>query len=205
MHELQAVLFDMDGVLLESYEAWFSVVNAAARHFSKPDVSPDRFKAGWGQGVDADLRDFFPGCTQAQIERYYEDHLLDHGDQVRADVQARDVLCALRDAEVPRGVITNTPTFLARDMLAWTGLIGLVEVTIGAGDGQRAKPEPDMVLHACEVLQVPPQAVLVVGDSAFDEKAAKAAGAHFAGLRMSGKNSIQTLTDVLRYFEHQRS
>lgn len=199
------MLFDMDGVLLESYEAWFLTVNAAARHFSKPDVSRERFKAAWGQGVDADLRDFFPGCTQAQIERYYEDHLLDHGDQVRADPQARDVLIALRDANVPRAVITNTPTFLARDMLAWTALIGWIDATVGTGDGQRPKPEPDLVLHACELLEVPPAGVLVVGDSAFDERAAKAAGARFAGLRLPGKNSIHALTDVLGYFQPERS
>jgi HAD superfamily hydrolase (TIGR01509 family) len=199
------VLFDMDGVLLESYEAWFQVVNAAARQFGKPEVSRERFQAGWGQGVDADLRDFFPGCTQAQIERYYEDHLLDHGDQVRADLQSRDVLIALRDANVPRAVITNTPTFLARDMLAWTGLIGLVDATVGAGEGHRPKPAPDLVLHACEALEVQPAEVLVVGDSGFDQKAAEQAGARFAGLRMSGKNSIRTLTDVLGYFLPERS
>jgi phosphoglycolate phosphatase-like HAD superfamily hydrolase len=118
LEELRAVLFDMDGVLLESYEAWFRVVNQAARHFNKPDIDRDRFKKGWGQGVDADLRDFFPGCTQAEIEGYYEEHLLDFGEHVRADADARTVLAGLRDENVLRGVITNTPTFLARDMLA---------------------------------------------------------------------------------------
>jgi len=205
LEELQAVLFDMDGVLLESYEAWFRVVNEAARHFKKPDIDRQRFKAGWGQGVDADLREFFPGCTQEQIERFYIDHLLDFGEHVRADADARATLVALRDDGVLRGVVTNTHPFLARDMLAWTALIGLVDVTVGPGDGLRSKPEPDIIAHACEALGVSPARVILVGDSVFDEKAAKAAGVRFLGFRTPGKGSVQSLPDVLRFVEQLRA
>jgi len=197
------VLFDMDGVLLESKEAWFRVLQAAARHFNKTDIERSRFDASWGQGVDADVRDFFPGCTEEQIERFYEDHLLDFGEHVRADAEARSTLVALRDRELPRGVITNTPAFLARDMLAWTGLIGLVDVTVGAGGDVRPKPDPDVIRHACELLEIDAASVLVVGDSTFDEKAAKAAGAPFYGFRMGAKSAAK-LSDVLRYVEQRQ-
>src|SRR5205085_577258 len=86
----------------------------------------------------------------------------DFGEHVRADPAARDTLIKLRGTAVPgdlaaprresvlRGVITNTPTFLARDMLAWTGLIGFIDVTVGPGDGVRSKPDPDIVLREFE-------------------------------------------------------
>lgn len=201
MEELRAVLFDLDGVLVDSREAWFRVVNAAARHFRKSDVDRARFDAGWGQGVDADVRDFFPGCAQDEVERFYEDHLLDFADGIEADAEARATLVRLRDLKVPRGVVTNTPTFLARDILAWVGLVGLVEITVGAGSDARPKPEPDMLLAACEALHVEPKHTLFVGDSAFDRRAAAAAGARFLGLRMPGADSADSLSKVLRYFD----
>jgi phosphoglycolate phosphatase len=217
LEELRAVLFDMDGVLLESNEAWFRVMNAAARHFRKPDIERERFAASFGQGIEADVRDFFPGCTVAEVERFYEDHLLDFGEHVRADPEARATLMALRGPSalgeaggprrdsVLRAVITNTPTFLARNMLAWTGLIGFIDATVGPGDGVRSKPDPDMVLRACVQLDVDPRAALVVGDSVFDATAAQAAGVQFLGLRMAVKPSVQSLSDVARWVERTRS
>jgi phosphoglycolate phosphatase len=195
---VRAVLFDLDGVLVDSYEAWFRAVNAAARHFHQPEIDRERFKASWGQGTDADLETFFPGCRLADVERYYEDHLLDHAQEMRVDPEARDALMQLRDADIMRGVITNTPTFLARDVLAWTGLIGLVDVTVGASDGVASKPAPDMIFHAAQVLQVQPDEVLVVGDSVFDERAARAAKVRFLGFRTASPPSVQRLGDVVR-------
>lgn len=203
MEAVRAVLFDLDGVLIDSYEAWFRVVNEAARHFRKPDVDRERFEAGWGQGIDADLKQFFPGCTAEQVESFYEAHLLDFGAQIRVEPDAREALRALRDGEVQRGVITNTPTFLARDLLAWVGLIGLIDVTVGAGAGVAAKPAPDVVLRACDALQVAPAAALVVGDSPYDEKAAKAAKAPFLGFRSPGSRSVQTLSEAVRFVRRE--
>jgi HAD superfamily hydrolase (TIGR01509 family) len=198
MDELRAVLFDLDGVLIDSREAWFRVVNAAARQFRTADVDRPRFDAGWGQGIDADVRDFFPGRTQDEVERFYAEHLLEFGDCIEPDPEARDVLVRLREAQIPRGVVTNTPASLARDLLAWVALIGLVDVTVGPDNGVRPKPEADMVRLACEALDVPAKHTLVVGDSTFDERAAKAAGAQFLGVRLPGARSVQSLSEVLR-------
>jgi len=204
VESVRAVLFDLDGVLVDSYEAWFRVVNAAARHFRKPDVDRDRFAAGWGQGIDADVREFFPGCRESDIETFYESHLLDFASEVKVDPVAHETMLRLRSAEVFRGVITNTPTSLARDILAWVGLIGLVDITVGPDPGLVPKPAPDTVLRACESLQVNPAEVLMVGDSAFDEKAARAARVSFVGYRNdSSSRSVPRLLDVVRLVESQ--
>lgn len=197
MEELRAVLFDLDGVLIDSYEAWFKLVNGAARHFRAPDIERERFQASWGQGIDADVRDFFPGQTAASIAAYYEDHLLDHAEAIRVAPDAHDVLRALRDTEIPCGVVTNTPTFLARDILAWAGLIGLVGITVGGDPEVRAKPAPDCIEIACRALEVAPEHTLVIGDSDFDAQAAHAARASFTAFRPANGRGIQNLRDVL--------
>jgi len=205
VESVRAVLFDLDGVLVDSYEAWFRVVNAAARHFRKPDVDRDRFAAGWGQGIDADVREFFPGCKESDIETFYEDHLIEFASELKIDPEAHETMVRLRSAEVFRGVITNTPTLLARDVLAWVGLIGLVDITVGPDSGLAPKPAPDIVLRACESLQIGPSEALMVGDSAFDDKAARAAKVPFVGYRNdSSPRSVSRLLDVVRLVESQR-
>jgi len=199
LQAVRAVLFDLDGVLIDSYEAWFRVVNAAARHFRKPDVARERFQQSWGQGTDADLKEFFPGCSLQEVEAFYEKHLLDFGNEIKIDPEAQKVLIDLRNMDILRGVITNTPTFLARDLLAWVGLIGLVDATVGPEPGLASKPAPDIVRHACDLLQVQPAEAIVVGDSAFDEKAAQAAKVPFVGFRYdTSQRSVQRLSEIAK-------
>ncbi len=198
MPALRAVLFDLDGVLVDSYEAWYNVVSAAARHFCKPDVTRERFEKCWGQGLDADMREFFPGCELQQVQAFYENHLLDYGDDIRVHEGAASTLERLRDAQVRRGIVTNTPTDLARDILAWAGLIGIVDVTVGASPDITPKPAPDVILCACRELDVEPAQILVVGDSAFDEQAAEAARARFVGFGTGKAGSVAALPDVAR-------
>ena len=199
MSEVRAVLFDLDGVLVESSEAWFQLLNLATRHFCTPDVSRARFDESWGQGIEADVREFFPGCATQEVARFYEDHLLDFDAVMQVQPGARALLCRLRDADIHRGVVTNTPTLLARDILAWAGLIGLIDTTAGASAAHASKPAPDLVLLACEDLQIDPRLALVVGDSRFDAEAAAAARAQFLGFRSQQGPSVQDLAGVTEF------
>lgn len=197
MPNAHAVLFDLDGVLIESKDAWFELVRYTAANFQKPNVDRKSFDASWGQGIEADMRTFFPGCSQHDIELFYHDNLLRFDGHIDRMPEARDTLRALRGAGVPCGVVSNTPLGLARDLLALVGLIGLVDVTVGAGRPLASKPAPDIILAACRALEVRPASTLLVGDSEFDAKAAAAAGAQFIGYRMRERPSISSLSEVI--------
>jgi len=75
--------------------------------------------------------------------------------------------------------------------------IDIVIELVGGTDVARPKPAPDMVLAACERLAVAPAASWVVGDTAYDRDAARAAGARFAGLGIEGDLTLERLADVL--------
>jgi len=91
-------------------------------------------------------------------------------------------------------VITNTPNPLATELVARAG--GTPELVVGGTDVPRAKPEPDMVLHAAERLGVDVSRALVVGDSTFDRDAARAAGSPFAGLGIAGDITLSRLGEL---------
>jgi HAD superfamily hydrolase (TIGR01509 family) len=192
---VRGVLFDMDGVLVESYEVWFHLIDGAARDLGYPSVSRERFHASWGQGVDADVATFFPRHTAAEVESYYTRHFRDHGAHLRIDPHGVAVMAGLRERGVGVAVITNTPHDLALEILEIAGLAP--DVVVGGNDVPSAKPAPDMVVRACEILGVARSEAIVVGDSRFDEEAARAAGVRFAGFRRAGDDRVESLPEVL--------
>ncbi len=53
--KLRAVLFDLDGVLVDSYALWFHLLNAVARKLRYPAISREMFASNWGQAIEADV------------------------------------------------------------------------------------------------------------------------------------------------------
>jgi len=190
------VLFDLDGVLIDSYRVWFHLLNGAARELGYPPISSEVFRSCWGQGIEADVDEFFPRHSIEEIETYYADHIGDHLEHLGVVPGVTEVFEALRERSLRTAVITNTPAPLAWDMVKRAG--GTPDLLVGGTDVPRPKPAPDMVQRACELLEIPTGKALVVGDSRYDREAAQAAGALFAGLGIDGDVRIDRLEDVLR-------
>ncbi len=197
---INAVLFDLDGVLLDSFETWASLVDAAARHFGHPPVTREAFRAVYGQPTASDVERFFPDQTVESVEAYYEAHFAEHAGAAEVAPEAAGVLATLAARGVLTAVITNTPSGLARQMLEAASLAP--DAVVGSSDVPKAKPAPDMVFRACEVLGVEPWDALVVGDSPYDKEAAAAAGAPFAGVGgIAGNYTLSDLRQVLDVVE----
>jgi HAD superfamily hydrolase (TIGR01509 family) len=194
--DVRAVLFDLDGVLVDSYQVWFHLLNGAASELGYPPISPEDFRLCWGQGIEADVEKFFPRHSIAEIEIYYGDHFCDHLEYLGVDPEVPGVFETLRKRSLRTAVITNTPAPVAWDVVNRTG--ATPDLLIGGTDVPRPKPAPDMVLRACELLELPAGEALVVGDSHYDREAARAAGTLFAGLGIEGDVRLDRLVDVLR-------
>jgi len=191
----RAVLWDLDGVLVDSYEVWFALLGASARALGGREVTRAAFEAGWGQGIAADVERWFPGRSIAELEAHYDAHFMDHATHLRVDPDARDVVDALRRRGLAQALITNTPAPLARAILDHARLE--LDAVVGGTDVANAKPAPDIVLEACRRLGVPAADALVVGDSRFDRDAARAASVRFVGVRMDGDARIERLAELL--------
>src|SRR5688572_447845 len=89
---LRAVLFDMDGVLLESEEAWEHVVAAAGEQFRGRPVTREEFQPTFGQGTEADVRVFGLRCTPAELDRFYLEHFPRYARHVWVNPEARGLL-----------------------------------------------------------------------------------------------------------------
>ncbi|HZT44434.1 MAG TPA: HAD family hydrolase [Chthonomonadaceae bacterium] len=198
----RAILFDLDGVLINSYEVWRHLVSATAVAFGYPPVSREVFHQTWGQGLRADIERFYPHATLEEVEAYYDAHFLDHLEHLTIFSQAKSVLDRVREAGLATAIVTNTPRPLAEKLLRRAEIDP--DVLVGGTDVPNGKPAPDMVLLACEKLGVTPDEALMIGDTVYDRDAARAAGVRFVGLGIPGDDTLERLEDLLLLIESNR-
>jgi HAD superfamily hydrolase (TIGR01509 family) len=199
MPRVRAVLFDLDGVLVDSHEAWWAVVNDAARAFGVPEVDRARFSSIWGQGISADVENLYPGRTHEDVEAAYEEAFSRHGHEIRVNPEGPTVVRDLRSMEVRSACVTNTQIGLARAILRAAGLDGLFDDVRGMAKGVREKPAPDLLLAALDAVGVAPADALMVGDTRYDEEAARAAGTAYLHYDLrDGRSLSATVRPALR-------
>jgi HAD superfamily hydrolase (TIGR01509 family) len=172
---LRAVLFDLDGVLVDSFETWLGIVNDAADRFGTPHLDRDHLARIFGQGIAEDARSLYPGHTMEEIRAAYEAAMPKYVDRMQVNPEAHAVLDDLRDRGIGRAVVTNTQDTLVTDILAVTGLSRRIDAVAAMAPGRREKPHPDLLLEALEALEVPISEAIMVGDTHYDEDAARAA------------------------------
>ena len=193
---IRAILFDMDGVLVDSFDGWLDLVNAAASHFERSPISRDEFLKVYGQSTELDVEIFFPLQSVDEVDGYYETQFELLAEKVKLMPGAKEVLEEIKGRGIGTAVITNTGGRLARSMLEKVALSP--SYIIGGDEVVSAKPAPDMLFLACELLGVSISEVVLVGDSRFDVEAAFAAGICSIGVNgIHGDYSIGTLHSLL--------
>ena len=114
---------------------------------------------------------------------------------MRVAPEVPEVFSRLKELGIASAVCTNTQASLANEIVRRAGATpGHV---VGGNDVPKPKPAPDMLLHACELLEVATDAAWMIGDSRYDRDAARAASIHFVGIRFDGDQRIEALGELL--------
>lgn len=193
---VRAVLFDMDGVLVFSEDAWFAVYNETLASFGHPAISRPAFDAIYGNGTAADREAYMPERTVAEIDAAYARFFEERLDRIRPNPEAAETLRALREMGVATAVATNTNRPLAGRILEAQGLLPLVDAVAGADEAGAGKPDPAVVRLAAERVGAPLRACVFVGDSRYDEEAAGRAPVRFLGYRFGAGERLETLAGL---------
>lgn len=191
LEHVQAVAFDLDGTLCDSVQDLAAAANTTRAHMGLQPLPEHTVESYVGDGlanlvhrVLTDSRD--NTAEQAQWEqafsffiRHYREHLSVH---TRPYPQTEAGLGLLKSLGIPLAVITNKNEVLAAELLAQLGLADYFSLIIGGDSLPEKKPSPLPLLHVAEVLGTEPSGMLMVGDSANDILAAKAAGCLSVGV-----------------------
>jgi len=192
----RAVLFDLDGTLVDSYSALAEAVNHARRTQGLCDLSTERIKEFVGDGIEGLLQRAFertdvPYSVQEAFESRY-DEVCCAESKVLADVEA--TLERLADIEVRMAVCTNKPTFFSKKILDFLGLSRFFASIVGPDLAEARKPEAKHLLFTLDSVDCDASEALFVGDMPIDVRAARNSGLDVAVLA-TGSSTREQLVD----------
>ncbi|MER8522434.1 phosphoglycolate phosphatase [Mesorhizobium sp. M0814] len=180
----KAILFDLDGTLVDSAPDIAAAVNELLAGRDLPPLRLDQVKAMIGGGIRKLVERAFAasgtpllGIALDEANRVmaaiYRRHLTG---RTRLMPGVREVLTHLHLSGIAMAVVTNKPQLAAREILLHFRLTDYLGAIIGGDAVTYLKPAPDALLLALDLLQVEPRDTLMVGDSSADVAAARAAG-----------------------------
>jgi len=210
-----AVLFDMDGTVVDSLADITDAVNYAMRHFGMAERTPEQVRSHLGNGARRLLAGLLPDAAEAFLEEmlacylpYYAVHT---GDRTRPYDGILPLMEKLKAAGIRLAILSNKPDAAVQPLVE-TYFAGLVELAVGERAGVRRKPAPDMIDAAANALGVDRGRCLYVGDSEVDVATAANAGIDCAAvtwgyrsreelLRAGAKTIIDRPEELLRCVE----
>lgn len=171
-----AILFDIDGTLLDTFDAILTAMNRAMEGTSVAPLTREELRPLIGMPVQrqmAMLRGMEGPEVDALTDRYYTHFLAIVEKCVTPYPGVMETLPQL--AGRPIGTMTTRRRDGARLMLRVTGLDSYFTAIIGGDQAPRPKPYPDLPRLGAETLGVPPERCVVVGDAPVDILAGRAA------------------------------
>ena len=192
----RAILFDLDGVLVRSHDAWFELMRAASRHFGGREVTRAEFDPVFGQGTEADIAMFGLDCTVDELNAYFFENFARHAEHLWVNPEAGPLLQSLESAGVRRAIVSNTMLPLAQSLLERARLLEHFEFVSTADQVPRAKPDPALVVLALTRLGLEASEAWMIGDSRYDREAAAAAQVFFVGLGIDGDRRVERLSTL---------
>jgi len=192
MDDRAGVIFDMDGVLIDSYAAHYASWQAAGRELGFA-MTHEQFVASFGRTSRENIAEFWPDLATsdaaiARIDDRKESHfraILER--QFPAMDGAVELIDALAAAGFALAVGSSGPPENVALTLDGLGRRQRFAAVITARDVTRGKPDPQVFLLAAERLGLPPRRCVVIEDAPAGIAAAKAAGMKCIGLASTGR------------------
>jgi phosphoglycolate phosphatase len=183
---IKAVLFDMDGTVLNTLEDIKNSVNFALNQFHLPLKSDQEIKLAVGNGAYTLIERVVPKTFHKDkikevfkvYQDYYDKHSNDHTGPYPGILE---LLKKLKEMHLKIGVVSNKFEYLVKE-LNISMFDQLFDVSIGEVKGIPIKPEPDMIYKALDILNISKNEAVFLGDTSTDIQTAKNAGLKSIGV-----------------------
>jgi len=188
---IKAVIFDIDGTLIDSNAAHAESFVRAFKKFGK-DVPFEELKCLIGMGADDILEKYL---EKDEIEEFGEDlkeyrkkvFLEEYLPEIKVFPKVRELFERLKADKKQTALASSAGEDELKEYKKLLNLGDLIEKETNADDADEAKPEPDIFLAACNKLKnVEKENVLVIGDTPYDAEAATKAKLKIIGVESGG-------------------
>ena len=176
---IRGILYDNDGTLVDTHD----LILASMRHTTKQVLGrdfPDQvLMQGVGTPLSAQMLEFAEGneALADEMLRVYREHNHAHHDEaISLFPGVAEGLKTLHEAGLGQGVVTAKLHPLAQHGLEIMRVWDCLDCLVGPDDCPKAKPEPDPIIMAAELLGCLPEECVYLGDSPYDMQAGIAAG-----------------------------
>jgi HAD superfamily hydrolase (TIGR01509 family) len=187
-----AILFDMDGVLVDSLDSWWKSLNAALKNYKNIEISKEEFiEKFWGYELSENLRKL--GLDE-KVGAFCNNIYYNYIDELKIFPGVKGTLKKLN--KYPKAIITNTPRDCAIQILKKFGIDIHFKMIITSDQIENGKPEPDIVFEACKRLDVKSEEVILIGDTESDVNAGRSAGCKVIGINIKGDYTIKKISDL---------
>lgn len=181
---LQAVLFDLDGTLVDSIPDLAEAARRMLSELGEPARSDAEVAGFVGKGIPVLVeRTLTVGRSPVSPERlaqaiasFMKHYAETNGLLTVCYPGVREVLSQLRERGLKIGCVTNKAVAFVAPLLVQVDLLQYVDCIVGGDTLAKKKPDPEPMWHACEQLGVAREHVLMVGDSSNDALCARRAG-----------------------------
>jgi phosphoglycolate phosphatase len=183
---MQAVLFDLDGTLIDTAPDLAAALNLALQRAGLRPATPDQVRGWIGDGTRASLAKAVRAAgvaddeVDAQVAALWPGFEFDYaqtcGEHGRVYPGVRRMLERLAGAGIQVGLVTNKEAAFAHRLLVRHDFNTCFDLMVCGDTLPVRKPDPSMLHHALRALQCEPDDALYVGDSAIDVRTARAAG-----------------------------
>jgi 2-phosphoglycolate phosphatase len=177
---LRAVLFDMDGTVLDTAPDMADALNALRAEEALPPMAYEAVRCAVSHGAARVVTTGFPEATAAESaalqRRFLEIYRGSLSRGTRLFPGMAEVLDGLAERRLKAGIVTNKAGWLTEPLLADMGLRQRFDCVVSGDTLAERKPHPLPLLHAAKLAGIPPGECIYVGDAERDVQAAHAAG-----------------------------
>jgi len=178
---MKAILFDLDGTLVDTAQDLGFALNLQLQQYGKPTLADHAIRPFASHGSKGLLNLGF-GITPDHIDfiRMRDEYLEIYESVLTRSPQLFNGMQSALENIVAKGfkwgIVTNKPSRFTVPLIKSLGLTHRAACVISGDDAPQPKPSPDTLLLACERAQVRPEDCLYIGDAERDIQAGKAAG-----------------------------
>lgn len=172
----RAVVFDLDGTLVDAYAAIHESLGVVLAAFGRPPVTRDETRRRVGHGLEVLIAEAVGGENVTEGVRLFRERYEKVGlSSTRLLPGAEGVTRTLFESGIRLAIASNKPERFTRPLLAGFGISGRFDFVAGPDGGFPPKPAPHMVFMALSAMAVPGKDAVFVGDMPVDVATARAA------------------------------
>ncbi|HLE07875.1 MAG TPA: HAD family hydrolase [archaeon] len=194
------IIFDLDGTLIDTLDAYFEFFNNLLEKWKIPQVTKEFYQKNlFWKNISVEIAEIAGVDKVEEGMKIYKEEFKDYYGKIKLMKNSKETLDELKKT-FPLALLTSTVSYGAKGILKQFGMEDYFQMAVFFDDLKKPKPDPEGLLKIMEKFSAKPEETIYVGDSPSDMKAAEAAGCKFIGYgpteKFSNHKSIQDLYEL---------